>query len=92
MGIRTPERFYTLRDFQSRALDQLSHLSILILFCLAALVERSTIIPEKSVFVKPFLKIFLPVRILTRRPCGGIMELRKKGGSGRPGWNQGGWI
>lgn len=27
MGIRTPERFYTLHDFQSCALDQLSHLS-----------------------------------------------------------------
>ena len=56
MGIRTPERFYTLHDFQSCALDQLSHLSICFSFVLPLSVERSIIIHELPGFVKPFLK------------------------------------
>ena len=43
--------FDTLHDFQSCALDQLSHLSIF-----GCTPQRHTIIPERTAFVKDFLK------------------------------------
>ena len=48
--------FDTLHDFQSCALDQLSHLSTSFVLPLGGCPWRSTIIPETSCFVKDFFE------------------------------------
>ena len=50
-GFEPQNAFDTLHDFQSCALDQLSHLSIF-----GCTPQRHTIIPERTAFVKDFLK------------------------------------
>ena len=50
-GFEPQNAFDTLHDFQSCALDQLSHLSIF-----GCAPQRHTIIPERIAFVKDFLK------------------------------------
>ena len=52
-GFEPQNAFDTLHDFQSCALDQLSHLSIF-----SSAPQRFTIIPERNTFVKDFFEKF----------------------------------
>jgi hypothetical protein len=55
-GFEPQNAFDTLHDFQSCALDQLSHLSTSFVLPLGGCPWRSTIIPETSCFVKDFFE------------------------------------
>ena len=56
-GFEPQNAFDTLHDFQSCALDQLSHLSTSSVFSVSGRgPQRSTIIPERMTFVKDFFK------------------------------------
>jgi hypothetical protein len=56
-GFEPQNAFDTLHDFQSCALDQLSHLSTSSVFSVSGRgPQRSTIIPERSTFVKDFFE------------------------------------
>ena len=61
-GFEPQNAFDTLHDFQSCALDQLSHLSIF-----GCAPQRHTIIPERTAFVKDFLKKMVFSK--TTSPC-----------------------
>ena len=55
-GFEPQNAFDTLHDFQSCALDQLSHLSTSFVLPLGGCPWRSTIIPESRLFVKDFFE------------------------------------
>ena len=55
-GFEPQNAFDTLHDFQSCALDQLSHLSTSSVLPLGGCPWRSTIIPESRLFVKDFFE------------------------------------
>jgi hypothetical protein len=56
-GFEPQNAFDTLHDFQSCALDQLSHLSTSSVFSVSGRgSQRSTIIPERMTFVKDFFE------------------------------------
>jgi hypothetical protein len=58
-GFEPQNAFDTLHDFQSCALDQLSHLSTSSVFSVSGRgPQRSTIIPERMTFVKDFFEKF----------------------------------
>ena len=74
-GFEPQNAFDTLHDFQSCALDQLSHLSIF-----GCAPQRHTIIPERTAFVKDFLKkmVFSKMTSLYRQKTAKNSGMQKK--------------
>jgi hypothetical protein len=78
-GFEPQNAFDTLHDFQSCALDQLSHLSIF-----GCTPQRHTIIPERYAFVKHFFKKMKNEKIKQKIRNRKVSDFWRKDGDSNP--------
>mgnify|MGYP006983601702 CR=1 FL=1 len=77
-GFEPQNAFDTLHDFQSCALDQLSHLSTSFILPLGGCPWRSTIIPESRLFVKDFFEKNQTFLKMTKKRRKSLFHMDKK--------------